>query len=127
MCARTSQTMGRAAERATKASPYPSVGTTTDGVRVLKPKTKSTHFTQAQIRAGIGLLQAAEKAKARSQVGAFVQQADDGSFLVEFPTVSSGADPSRKERMSQQGSNMTSKTAESVNEPEPGCGFKQFF
>jgi hypothetical protein len=38
------------------------VGTTKDGVRILKPKGKATHFTQKELHGAIASVRAAKKA-----------------------------------------------------------------
>jgi hypothetical protein len=38
------------------------LGTTKDGVRILKPKGKATHFTQKELHGAIASVQAAKKA-----------------------------------------------------------------
>ncbi len=38
------------------------LGTTKDGVRILKPKSKATHFTQKELRGAIASVRAAKKA-----------------------------------------------------------------
>ncbi|HUZ91759.1 MAG TPA: hypothetical protein VMU78_07650 [Methylocella sp.] len=38
------------------------LGTTKDGVRILKPKGKATHFTQKELRSAVASVRAAKKA-----------------------------------------------------------------
>jgi hypothetical protein len=42
---------------------YEVIGTTSDGVRILAPKTKATHFTARQIRRTIAELRKEDQAK----------------------------------------------------------------
>lgn len=54
-----------------KTGSYRSVGTTYDGVRILAPKTKPTHFTASEIRTMIA------KVRRESEAGKFAATRED--------------------------------------------------
>ncbi|MHC2108361.1 DUF2188 domain-containing protein [Methylobacterium sp. CM6246] len=69
---------------------YKSIGQTYDGVRVLAPKTKSTNFTTAEIRAAVAnALKDLQKTKTKKPLAASnamrVVRRDDGQYAVMRP------------------------------------------
>lgn len=70
--------MAKSRTKGKAASTSRSLGTTYDGVKVLKPKTKPTHFTSQQIRAAIRTLQAKDKGG-----NIFVEPRPQGDFAVK--------------------------------------------
>lgn len=59
--AKASKKMGYAGKSAKSVSGKV-LGTTKDGVRILKPKGKATHFTQKELRSAVASVRAAKKA-----------------------------------------------------------------
>jgi hypothetical protein len=51
MKSKTTKPMPRRKRRSNPASDYRIIGTTSDGVKILRGKTKPTHFTSKEIRA----------------------------------------------------------------------------
>jgi hypothetical protein len=86
------------------ASSYRSVGTTYDGVKVIKPKTKPKHFTAAEMRAAIEQVRGPEKTKPRSKKGnIFVEPRSQGDFAVKrsHATRASAVLPTQKEAIAR--------------------------
>lgn len=69
------------------ASSYQSVGETYDGVRVLKPKTRATHFTAAEVKSAVAKamqeLAASGKTGASKKGNIFVEPRPHGDFAVK--------------------------------------------
>ena len=76
--------------RANAASPYKTVGSTYDGVKVLAPKTKSKTFTAAEVRRAIEkamneIAGSSEQKPLRDSDALRVQKRKDGRFEVKKP------------------------------------------
>jgi hypothetical protein len=61
--AKISKKMGQGSKSAKSVAGVKVLGTTKDGVRILKPKGKATHFTQKELHGAVASARAAKKAR----------------------------------------------------------------
>ncbi len=79
--------MAKTSVKGKAAGSYRSVGTTYDGVKVIKPKTKPTHFTAAQVKSAVAKamkeLEAGKKAGSAKKGNIFVEPRPQGDYAVK--------------------------------------------